>query len=98
MQSLKYKNNQIGFYLWLRTILDDRKEVFVPISDLPTEIQTWGNPPENNGFTLSSLCFPCDSVDSAVSKKLPCCLNIIFNETATNTKFAYEFPSLAKNR
>ena len=42
------------------------------------------------------MCYPSVSVDNAVSKKLACCLNAIFNEVATNTKFAYEIPSWAK--
>ena len=94
-------NNQIGFNLYTVTGYDLWEGLFytkrfhVPISDPPTEIQSWNNP-EDNGLTLNSLCLPCDSADSAISKKLPCCLNGIFNEVATNTKFAFEIPSLAK--
>lgn len=93
----KIQNNQIGLYLYLRTDRDYMysKEIFVPISDVPTEIQSW-NDTANNGLTLNSLCYPSVSVDNAVSKKLSCCLNAIFTEVATNTKFAYEIPTIGK--
>ena len=90
-------NNQIVLNMFLHNLLTEEKKYdSAPISNLPAEIQSWGNLPDENGFTLNSLCLPCDSADSAISKKLPCCLNGIFNEVATNTKFAFEIPSLAK--
>ena len=97
---LEIQNNQIGFHLYLQNEIGSinntyNKEVFAPVSALPVEIQSW-NDTANNGLILNSLCYPSVSVDNAVSKKLACCLNAIFNEVSTNTKFAYEIPSVGK--
>lgn len=96
--SLQIINQQI---CWLLIIRDDDNSFhyynnYITITDIPTSIKQWGGGSDNCGIVLNSLCYPCVSVDNAVSKKLSCCLNAIFNEVATNTKFAYEIPSWAK--